>query len=160
MTYIRISKETDVDFVASRLRDADRREVEASTTETPHDALMNGFMLSKPYCYSVINDLDPEDHYPIAMMGIVPFEMGGAVGSVWLLGTDDITDVVPIGFCKSIKRFFKEATRPYSMICNAVDKRNEVHIKWIKWLGFKFLREINRGPNNMPFYEFARLNHV
>ena len=86
--------------------------------------------------------------------------MSEEVGAIWLLGTDAITNDIPTAFLRHSKRFLPFLTEPYDMVCNIVDKRNEVHIKWIKWLGFSFIRELNYGPKDLPFYEFARLNNV
>ena len=41
------------------------------------------------------------------------------------------------------------------MLWNICDSRNKVHLKLLKFLGFKFLREVKYGPNNVTFIEFA-----
>ena len=39
-----------------------------------------------------------------------------------------------------------------------VDARNELHIKWLKFMGFKFIqRHENFGVAKLPFYEFLRI---
>ena len=43
------------------------------------------------------------------------------------------------------------------MLWNIVDKRNTTHLKLLKFLGFKFLREVSYGPNNLTFIEFCRV---
>lgn len=37
-------------------------------------------------------------------------------------------------------------------------KRNTVHLRLLKFLGFKFLREFTYGPNNLTFIEFCRVS--
>lgn len=209
MTYIRKAIIEDVEYVSSKMREDDRREIEAVSGRTPEQSLTNGFLQSAPSCYSIINDMKPrpsieadvkdvaeklrqpdideikalgrepeealrESYFgseprcyttafkgvPMAMFGVVPFTDHPKWGSIWLLGTDDVTDGAPISFLKWTKLFFPTLIEPYDMVCNIVDKRNTVHIKWIKWLGFKFIREVKAGPYNKTFYEFARLNHV
>lgn len=149
------ARESDIDYIAPRLRKPDLQEIKALGDLSPRDALTLSYFGSKPKCYTAIGS-----GVPVAMFGVVPFEENERWGSIWLLGTDDITDKVPIPFLKWTKRFFPILMEPYDMVCNIVDKRNEVHIKWIKWLGFSFVRELQHGPENRTFYEFVRLNHV
>ena len=150
----RVSKEEDIKEIAPRLRKGDLDEIEA-LGEEPEEALRKSYFGSEPKCYTA-----EHKEVPMAMFGVVPFQDNPKWGSIWLLGTDDVTDVAPISFLKWTKLFFPTLIEPYEMVCNIVDKRNTVHIKWIKWLGFSFVREVTAGPHNRTFYEFARLNHV
>ena len=77
-------------------------------------------------------------------------------GAVWMLCTPAIHDY-PITFAREAKRFID--SRPEPKLWNIVDKRNTVHLKLLKFLGFKFLREITHGPNNLPFIEFNKCVH-
>lgn len=210
MTYIRKTLEEDISFVAQNMREADRKDIAASSNSQPIQSLKRGFELSRPSCFSVIGDSYPTESVasdidyistrlrdpdlreikalgdftprealemsyfgsrpkcytaigkgiPVAMFGVVPFEENDRWGSIWLLGTDGVTDDIPITFLKWTKRFLPILLEPYDMVCNLVDKRNEVHVKWLRWLGFSFIRELRHGPENRTFYEFARLNHV
>ena len=78
----------------------------------------------------------------------------GPDGSIWMLCTPAIHDY-PITFAREAKRFVESRTEP--LLWNIVDKRNTVHLKLLKFLGFKFLREIKYGPNNLSFIEFCRV---
>lgn len=149
------SIETDIDYIAPRMREADLREIKAVGVPDPYEALKSSYYGSKPKCYTAIGC-----GVPVAMMGVVPDQHNPKWGSIWLLGTDDVTDVVSIPFLKWSKKFLPIMIEPYDLVYNRVDKRNEVHVKWIKWLGFTFIREVTHGPENLPFYEFARMNHV
>jgi len=75
-------------------------------------------------------------------------------GRIWMLCTDVILDT-PIKFAREAKRYVD--SREEKLLWNVVDKRNEVHLKLLKFLGFKFLRELNFGPNQLPFIEFCRV---
>ena len=154
-TYPAEAVESDIDYIAPRMREADLKEIEAVGIPDPHEALRSSYYGSKPLCYTGIGC-----GVPIAMMGVVPSTDNPRWGNIWLLGTDDITDTVPISFLKWTRKFFPVMIEPYDLVFNLVDKRNTVHIKWIKWLGFAFLREVIHGPQHRPFYEFARMNHV
>jgi hypothetical protein len=98
------------------------------------------------------------DNRPVVMFGVVP--LGDGIGSIWLLGTDAITNEIPVAFLRWTKRLLPVLTEPFTLVCNAVDKRNVVHVKWLRWLGFTFIREVRLGPSDLPFYEFARLTCV
>tara|TARA_R100001460_G_scaffold107919_1_gene157583 strand:- start:617 stop:1081 length:465 start_codon:yes stop_codon:yes gene_type:complete len=147
--WIKESKKDDIDYIASNMRKADRDEVWASDRCTPLEALTISYGMSKP-CFTGM-----DGQTPVAMFGVVPLLEN--IGSIWLLGTDVISDSKPISFLRWSKKFFPTLTKSYDMVCNRVDGRNKVHIKWIKWLGFTFINEVNHGPDQLPFYEFARL---
>lgn len=77
-------------------------------------------------------------------------------GSIWMLCTPAIHKY-PLTFAREAKRFVDNRTEP--LLWNIVDKRNTVHLKLLKFLGFKFLREVLHGPNNLIFIEFAKCAH-
>ena len=78
----------------------------------------------------------------------------GEGGEIWMLCTPAIHDF-PITFAREAKRWVDNRTEP--LLWNIVDCRNTVHLKLLKFLGFKFLRKFNYGPNNLPFIEFCRV---
>ena len=75
-------------------------------------------------------------------------------GQIWMLCTNVIHDV-PILFARQAKRWID--SREDKILWNIVDKRNAAHLKLLKFLGFKFLREFKHGPNNITFIEFCKL---
>ena len=77
----------------------------------------------------------------------------GDDGKVWMLTTSAILDF-PVTFARESKRFIESRTE--SVLWNYVDKRNTVHIKLLKFLGFNFLEEVPFGPNQLPFIRFER----
>ena len=79
----------------------------------------------------------------------------GDDGQLWMLSTPAV-DEVPRIFLRETKRWVD--TRPHKLLWNIVDKRNTKHIKYLKYLGVTFLREIIHGPNNLPFIEFCKIN--
>ena len=78
----------------------------------------------------------------------------GEDGRVWMVCTPVIHDY-PIAFYKLAKQVLY--SRPEKLLWNIVDKRNTVHLRLLKKLGFKFLREIPYGPNKLSFIEFCRV---
>jgi hypothetical protein len=63
---------------------------------------------------------------------------------------------IPHTFARQAKKFIDNRTEP--LLWNIVDKRNTVHLKLLQFLGFKFLRELKYGPNQLTFIEFCKLN--
>ena len=81
-------------------------------------------------------------------------------GKVWMLCTPAIHEF-PLTFAREAKRFIE--SREEKLLWNIVDKRNTAHLKLLKFLGFKFLRELENGPNKLTFIEFCRVrtsNHA
>jgi hypothetical protein len=72
-----------------------------------------------------------------------------------MLCTPEI-EKVPHTFARQAKKFIDSRTEP--LLWNIVDKRNTVHLKLLQFLGFKFLRELKYGPNQLTFIEFCKLN--
>jgi hypothetical protein len=81
--------------------------------------------------------------------------MGGIEddGRIWMLCTPVIHDY-PVSFARFAKKFINSRTE--KILYNVVDKRNTAHLRLLKFLGFKFIREIPFGPNNLPFIEFIK----
>ena len=127
--------------VASNLRSEDRREIEEGWGYDPVQSLTEA--IHDDFCV-----------YFTAPNGKTA-GMGGINGTViWMVTTPVIHDY-PIGFVKEAKRVL--ATRKEPILGNIVDKRNTIHLRLLKYLGFKFLREISHGPNQLTFIEFCRV---
>ncbi len=151
--YLRPSVEEDVSYLAERLRDADRAELQA-TGSKPHQALSNGLNWSA----EPVTLISPDDAAPLGMAGVVPFPDG--IGAVWMLGTDALVNH-QFTFLRNCRSWVEEQNEKYSVLFNRVDERNQVHIKWLRWLGFTFIqRHPLYGVEQRPFLEFVRIAHV
>ena len=128
--------------VASNLRPDDLREVEAGHGIAP--TLLPFLMSQNPsYVYFTV-----PDGKTAGMAGV------GEEGDIWMLCTPDIHRY-PITFAREAKRYVDSRTEP--LLWNIVDIRNTAHLRLLKFLGFKFLRKLNHGPNNVTFIEFCRV---
>ena len=78
----------------------------------------------------------------------------GREGDIWMLCTNVIHEQ-PTLFARQAKRYVDSREEP--LLWNIVDSRNEAHLKLLKFLGFKFLRKLKHGPNNVTFIEFCRV---
>ena len=130
--------------VASNLRLEDRREVEEGHGIDSTEALLDA--VQKPSCvyFTVPNG---------KTAGMAGVDHGG---QIWMLCTPAIHDY-PITFAREARRYVER--QPDKLLWNVVDKRNTVHLKLLKFLGFKFLREIEFGPNKLSFIEFVRIHY-
>ena len=75
-------------------------------------------------------------------------------GQIWMLCTPAIHDY-PITFAREARRYVEN--REEELLWNIVDERNKAHLKLLRFLGFKFLRRLLHGPNNLSFIEFCRV---
>ena len=74
-------------------------------------------------------------------------------GMIWMLTTTAIYEY-PLAFTRGAKKFVENHS--HKRLWNIIDKRNTVHLKLLKFLGFEFLEEIFYGPNNLPFIKFYK----
>ena len=128
--------------VASNLRPDDRREVEEGHGLNPMFYLKEEAKLGSCIYFEVPNG---------KTAGMAGVDEGGII---WMLCTDAIHEF-PLTFAREAKRWVE--SRPEPLLWNVVDKRNKVHLKLLKFLGFKFLREYPFGPNQLSFIEFCRV---
>ena len=128
--------------LASNLRPDDRREIQEGHGHNPSQVLFAAASTDYSLAFKLPNG-----------------EWGGAFGvgpdnGIWMLCTPEI-ETYPLTFTRECKRFVESRMEKY--LWNIADKRNTVHLKLLKFLGFKFLREIKHGPNNLTFIEFCRV---
>ena len=128
--------------VASNLRPEDRREVEEGLGLDPMERLVYAAHNLECVYFEVPNG---------KTAGMAGVNEGG---KVWMLCTPAIHDY-PLTFAREAKRFIE--SREEELLWNIVDKRNTAHLKLLKFLGFKFLRELKHGPNQLSFIEFCRV---
>lgn len=132
--------------LAPRLRKADRDEIEASTGQTPLDALTTGLAASAQ-AGGIYHGREP-----IALFGVVPWPDG--VGSPWLLGSDDILTHWR-EFARRSREELDLLRPPWVRLENHVDVRNEVHVRWLRWLGARFTGPEVHGAAQLPFWRFT-----
>lgn len=148
MIEVRESKLEDIDsLLTTGLRPADLLEIRESGN-TPMEALQVGFVKSQP-CYTAT-----VDGKPVAMFGVAPATHEPGVGVVWLLGTEGLLPE-KFGFLRLSRPWLDRLGESYRLLGNRVHQDNLVHIQWLSWLGFTFLKQTG------PFIEFARIcDHV
>ena len=127
--------------VASNLRPEDRREVEEGHGLDPFVSLVTKAQEGSCVYFNVPNG---------KTAGMAGVEDDGCI---WMLTTNAIYDY-PLTFARVSKRYVERHSD--KRLWNIIDKRNTVHLKLLKFLGFEFLEEIFHGPNNLPFIKFYK----
>jgi hypothetical protein len=146
--YHRKSILKDVLDLKDKLRYEDKREVE-TLGHSPEQAL--GFAyLSSTMCRSIMNSYDQV----VGMYGVVPCSGSEISGIVWMLGSNGLLNI-KTSFLKESRSEVAGMNKMYPHLCNLIDSRNEVHLRWIKWCGFKIIGE--RMFNNVKFFEFCKV---
>ena len=140
--YIHPITEEAAIYVASHLRDDDYREVKEGHGHEPLLYIPGSALYGDSVYFDVPNG-------KTAGLAGVQEE-----GQIWMLCTNAIHEY-PLTFAREAKRFID--SREEKLLWNIVDKRNTAHLKLLKFLGFKFLRELKHGPNQLTFIEFCRV---
>lgn len=152
MGYVREYREGDAESLAPRLRQADLQELRASTHVPPAIALRKGAECSAP-SLAIIG----EENQVEGLFGI--FKEPDGTGTVWMMGSDALTkSPLKKQFLRECRTHLAHLTAGYRLVGNCVDARNTVHINWLKWMGFTFIRRNEfYGVEQRPFLEFIKL---
>ena len=135
----------DIDYLAPRLRYEDKREILDSVGLNPYQALSECFN-----CSEISLTIVDTKNIPVGIFGV------SEDGAIWLLATPDIKRI-RFSFLRESRKVVNLLNHKYKVLWNFVDCRNELHLRWLKWCGFTFLRKLNYGVNQKPFYEFIKL---
>jgi hypothetical protein len=74
-----------------------------------------------------------------------------------MVATDELLEY-QMKFLRRSRIYIELIQQEYPLLHNVVDARNELHIKWLKWMGFKFIQlHEEYGVEKRPFYEFIRI---
>ena len=151
-SHFRLTTLEDIKYLAPRLRQSDKEEILAGIGSTPYHALLTGYL----NCAIVFTIVNPKNE-PVGIFGVNDCKDG--TGTIWLLATDGLVKI-QIAFLKECREVVKVLNKKYKILWNFVDCRNQLHINWLRWCGFKFIRKLNRGVLQKPFYEIIRINNV
>lgn len=140
--YVDLVAEGDWEHVADNMRDADRREV-AALGSTPAKALKGSVALSQ-IAFTIRHGDEP-----VGLFGAC------TQGAVWMLGTPKI-QTIRFRFLRQSRPWVNILHSASPVLWNWADARNDLHIRWLKWLGFRFHDERPYGVNGEPFRYFDR----
>ena len=136
--------------IAPLMREQDVKEVMYSHGLSPLKSLQESYRLSQ-----VHNSIIHEDGSVVGMFGVAD---AGAYASPWLLGTDKIIDTRKEFIPQAIE-WVNRMSDKYPLMFNFVHEDNTVSIRWLKSLGFEFIKlDKEYGVGKQPFYQFVRIN--
>lgn len=151
--YVKPTEAHEIDVVIRDLRKADIQEAMACGLE-PKKAIIDSISQSTAV-YTIM-----EGDRPIGLFGVGPTELksmpGVRVGCVWMVGTPGISRISST-FLRQSHKWIENLHNYYPVLWNWVYASNTVHIRWLKWLGFKIIGLGTKGPKGLPFYQFIRV---
>tara|TARA_R100000458_G_scaffold4812_1_gene3874 strand:+ start:2838 stop:3344 length:507 start_codon:yes stop_codon:yes gene_type:complete len=153
IAFQRTSVLQDVVDVAESMRPEDAAELYAVSGDTPKGGLLYCYLRSKP-CMTMVS----RHGYVMGMYGVIPEREG--VGRIWMLGRNEMTTdkLDKITFLRQARIELDKLHNKYPLLFNVIDARNQVHIDWIRWMGFTIIkRHPQLGMEARPFYEFVRI---
>lgn len=154
MGFVQRATVEDVTYIAKNLRQADRMECDATLAMPPELALPRAVRDGQR-----VWTFHRNDGLPVGVFGADPTPIP-EVGIVWMVSTDEI-ELHKREFLVESKPYVLALNDDFPIITNMVDARNTLHHRWLKWLGFAFLRRIDSwGARSVPFYEFARMKQT
>lgn len=139
----------DASKIAPHLRDADKREIIASSGADIEQAILSSIVTS--VAHSVILP----DGRLICIFGIGDDTMGG--GIPWMIGTDDMIKHRK-ALIKDAREWIDYQLDIYSYLWNYADARNTIHLQWLRHMGFTVsdIPEYIGADPSVPFYNFYR----
>lgn len=135
--------------IAVRARPADVAELWAQARTTPLQAMVYGIERG------VFALTGIADGAPVCMFGVTVASALGGIGCPWLVGTEGIERHQRL-FLRASRPVVEEMNRMFPRLVNAVDARNTVAIRWLRWLGFTLYPAVPMGPDRTMFHPFER----
>ena len=149
MGYLRKANLQDLRYVADNMRDIDKLEVLYQTGQEPRQALQLSYM-----CSNVNMTIADDNDQPIGLCGVV------SGGVIWMVATDKLFEnkKYRIQLIRKGRKWVEGLLKKYKVLYNFVYAENDSAIKWLKSLGFTFIKYHEEyGMQNKPFYEFLRI---
>jgi hypothetical protein len=139
---------SDIEYVATNLQEADRREIEGLGFTDMFLALS----LSSSHSDPAITFWNNTNN----ICGIAGVSRTDAhCGAIWMMTTPDVR-AYPRQFLQEARKWVDQQTS-FDVLHNIADPRNNMHMKLLHLLGFKKLGYVRVGPDQLTYVEFAKL---
>lgn len=152
---IRPATLAEAEWMGRHLRLEDEREVETGTGMAADIAVPQAYCCSTD-CYTIrLTDRAGKiEEHPTVIFGITDDPNDSELGIIWLLATDNLRRG-SISVLREAGFWINHFCRSYANgVHNIVDTRNDLHVRWLKLMGFTFGSEVSiRG---VPFVHFWR----
>ena len=149
MGHLRKANLEDLRYVANNMREMDKLEAFYQSGQEPLQALQFTYICSK-----VNMAIADDNDQPIGLCGVVE---GGVI---WMVATDKLFENTKykIQLIRKGRKWVESLLKKYKVLYNFVYAENDSAIKWLKSLGFTFIKYHEEyGMQNKPFYEFLRI---
>ncbi|MBL4860744.1 MAG: hypothetical protein JKX96_11240 [Acinetobacter sp.] len=144
---IRSATEEDAEYLSTRLKPMDIREIDAVTGRGAIVVLKSGVIGSENCRVGTV------DGVPLCVYGVRKMSHLSDTGIVWLLSTDEIDKHV-MKFGRECGKELKKMMGNLRMIENYCHVENRKTIVWLRWLGFKFDKPSPYGRRQDMFRRF------
>jgi hypothetical protein len=143
--YVRPATREDCLSLAPNLREADLQELQHAVGLPAREVLLIGYHTADHFYAAVWED------EVVALFGVngVP----GVVGFPWMLASGALTGIRK-SFLRECSGVVQGMLREYGTLENHVWAKNEVHIQWLRWLGFTVESAVPFGIDGEPFHRF------
>ncbi len=144
----------DAVSLAPRLRPEDAREITSASGMPPEENLIHAIRTSR-LSYSIL-----AGDTVIGMFGVADHYVIRTYGVIWFVASDEIKRhaIEVMRRCSTYVNVFLDY---YAALGNCVDMRNQMHIKWIKRMGFQTLgTHESWGRDGLPFLEFVKVKEI
>ena len=140
---------SDREFLANNLRAADVREVFASSGPVSMLAILEESSEGSDECLVAVD----QDDQPLFIMGI-SMVVDSAV--IWGMGTNRIDNEYTYSFLRESREIIASWFERFQCehMFNFIHADNEVHLRWIKWLGAEVFEPVRWGVRSELFRPF------
>ena len=149
MGYLRKANLKDLNHVCENMREMDRLEAIYQTGQEPADALRLTYLAGEQVL-TIAGDNDQ----PMGLCGVI------SDGCIWMICTDELftNKKYKIQLIRKGREWVDNLLKSYKVLYNFVYAENKSAIKWLKSLGFTFIKYHEEyGMQGKPFYEFLRI---
>lgn len=147
---IRLAELEDVKFLAPRVREDDVKELWAGYHLSPRMALMGSFLVSRDTSFSFSGVADEE---VVCMFGVKPPTLLGRKANPWMIASQSLP-FHSKEFLRQSRAIVKIFREEFDYMCNYVDARNTMAVRWLQWVGFTLYYPEPFGADNLPFHYF------
>lgn len=155
MLYVEKATPNDAFDLAFNLRQLDKYEV-AAMGNTPLEVLIAPFRYTRNgvNTYTVFYNKEV-----VAMFGVISTPQNPKHGTVWMLASNELENHW-LYFTKRTKKWVKYFLSDYNYVHNYISVEQKTNIKWLKWLGFSFKKQVILVKGTKVLYFYRKIQGV
>lgn len=142
--FVRLATREDALVLAQTMREEDKQECFLTLGLNPEQSLLLSFRLGETFTVQWGDEV-------VAMFGHYGYP--GMVGVPWMLASPLLSKIAK-SFLRECREYVQAMLKVYGRLENYVWVENQVHVKWLQWLGFEFDPPAPYGINDQPFQRF------